>query len=162
VTSLRTGHSGVWIPLGLWDSSQQSADGLCDPSSLPFNGYRGSLPQVQLATYLHAVTKLWMGEAKPLFPYMPSVSVHMYAINLRFQLYEGIRRETKGDYTLSVKLSDFNKWCHNWRKNWVNCAVYIGNSAGLRIVLSSRLSHTELCRSLRKSHSFLSLCFYPP
>jgi len=32
-----------------------------------------------------------------------------------------------------------------------------GNSAGLRTVLSSRLSHTELRSSLWKSHSFLSL-----
>jgi hypothetical protein len=47
----------------------------------------------------------------------------------------------KGRYTLSVKLSDFTLWRHTWRKNWVNCAVLIGNSAGLRTVLSSRLSH---------------------
>jgi len=33
----------------------------------------------------------------------------------------------------------------------------IGNSAGLRIVLSSRLSHTEMRSSLRESHSFLIL-----
>jgi len=32
-----------------------------------------------------------------------------------------------------------------------------GNSAGLRTVFSSRLSHTELRSSLRESHSFLSL-----
>jgi hypothetical protein len=32
-----------------------------------------------------------------------------------------------------------------------------GNSAGLRTVLSSRLSHRELRISLRESHSFLSL-----
>jgi len=42
-------------------------------------------------------------------------------------------------------------------RNWVNCAVLTGNSAGLRTVLSSRLSHTELRNSLRESHSFLSL-----
>jgi len=46
---------------------------------------------------------------------------------------------------------------HIWRKNWVNCAVLIGNIAGLRTVLSSRLSHTELRSSLRESHGFLSL-----
>ena len=40
-------------------------------------------------------------------------------------------------------------WRHNSRKNWVNCAVLTGNRAGLRTVLSSRLSHTEL-RSSRK------------
>ena len=48
-------------------------------------------------------------------------------------------------------------WCHTWRKNWVNCAVLTGNSAYLRTVLSSRLSHRELSSSLRESHSFLSL-----
>jgi hypothetical protein len=34
---------------------------------------------------------------------------------------------------------------------------FTGNSAGLRTVLSSCLSQTELCSSLRESHSFLSL-----
>ena len=52
---------------------------------------------------------------------------------------------------------DFTVWRQTWRKNWVNCAVFIGNTAGLRIVLSSRRSHTELHSLLRKSHSFLSL-----
>jgi len=60
-------------------------------------------------------------------------------------------------YTLSVKLSDFTVWRHAWRKNWVNCAVLIGNSAGLRIALSSCLPQRELRSSLRESHSFLSL-----
>ena len=63
----------------------------------------------------------------------------------------------KAPYTLSVKLSDFTLWCHTWRKNWVNCAVLTGNSAGLRTVFSSRLSHRKLRSSLRESHSFLSL-----
>jgi hypothetical protein len=48
-------------------------------------------------------------------------------------------------------------WRHTWRKIWVNCAVFTGNSAGLRTVLSSRLSHRELLSSLRESHSFLNL-----
>ena len=48
-------------------------------------------------------------------------------------------------------------WCHIWRKNWADCTVLKGNSAGLRTVLSSHLSHTELCSSLRDSQSFLSL-----
>jgi len=39
----------------------------------------------------------------------------------------------------------------------VNCAVLKGSSAGLRTVLSSRLSHRELRSSLTESHSFLSL-----
>jgi hypothetical protein len=65
--------------------------------------------------------------------------------------------QIKTPYTLSIKLSDFTVWRHTWRKNWVNCAVLIGNSAGLRTVLSSRLSHRELRRSLRESQSFLSL-----
>jgi hypothetical protein len=63
----------------------------------------------------------------------------------------------KGRYTLSVKLSDFTVWHYTWRKNWVNCAVSTGNRAGLRTVLSSRLSHRELRSSLRESHSFLGL-----
>jgi hypothetical protein len=41
-------------------------------------------------------------------------------------------------YTHSAKLSDFTVWPHTWRKNWVNCAVLTGNSAGLRTVLSSQ------------------------
>jgi len=60
-------------------------------------------------------------------------------------------------YTLSVKLSDFIVWRHTWRKHWVNCAVLTGNSAGLRTVFSSRLSHRELRNSLRESDSFLIL-----
>ena len=48
-------------------------------------------------------------------------------------------------------------WRYTWQINWINCAVLTGNSAGLRTVLSSRLSHTELRSSLRESHSFLSL-----
>jgi len=69
----------------------------------------------------------------------------------------GWQEARKGRYTLSVKLSDFTLWRHTWQKNWVDCAVLTGNNAGLRTVLSSRLSHTELCSSLRESHSFLSL-----
>ena len=56
----------------------------------------------------------------------------------------------KGRYTLCDVIPD-------GKKNWVNCAILIGNSAGLTTVLSSRLSHTELRSSLRESHSFLSL-----
>jgi len=63
----------------------------------------------------------------------------------------------KAPYTLSVKLSDFAVWRHTWRKNWVNCAVFTGNSAGLRTVFSSRLSHRELRSSLAEYQSFLSL-----
>ena len=48
-------------------------------------------------------------------------------------------------------------WRHTWRKNWVNCAVFTGSSAGFRTVISSRLSHTKLPSSHRESHSFLSL-----
>jgi len=65
------------------------------------------------------------------------------------------RRETKtaillkAPHTLSVKLSDFTVWPQTWRKNWVNCVVLTGNSAGLRAVFSSRLSHRELRSSLR-------------
>ena len=63
----------------------------------------------------------------------------------------------KGCCTLSVKLSDFTVWRRTWWKNCVNCAVLTGNSAGLRTVLSSRLSHRKLRSSLSESHSFLSL-----
>jgi hypothetical protein len=64
---------------------------------------------------------------------------------------------SKAPYTLSVKLSDFIVWRRTWWKKWVNCTVLTSNSAGLRNVLSSHLSHTELRSSLRESHSFLSL-----
>jgi len=63
----------------------------------------------------------------------------------------------KGRYTLSVKLSRFTVRRHIWRKNWVNCAILTGNSAGLKTVLSSRLSHRKLRNLLRESHSFPSL-----
>ena len=68
-----------------------------------------------------------------------------------------VRSQTWAPCTLSVKLSDFTVWRHTWQKNWVNCAVLTGNSAGLTTVLSSRLSHTELRNSIRESHSLLSL-----
>jgi len=64
---------------------------------------------------------------------------------------------SKAPYTLSVKLNNFTVWCHTWRKNWVNCVVLTGNSAGLRTILSSCLSRTEMRSSYRESHSFLSL-----
>ena len=48
-------------------------------------------------------------------------------------------------------------WRHTWRKNWVNCAVLTGKIAGLRTLISSRLSRTELRSSLTESHSSLSL-----
>jgi hypothetical protein len=79
-------------------------------------------------------------------PAGPKMSVRYYHYSL-----------LKAPYTFSVKLSDFTVWSHTWRKNWVNCAVLTGNSAGLRTVLPSRLSHRELRSSLRESHSFLSL-----
>jgi hypothetical protein len=60
----------------------------------------------------------------------------------------------KAPYTLSVKLIDFTLWRHTWRKNWINCAVFTGNSLSLRTVLFSRLSHRELRSSLRESQSF--------
>ena len=66
-------------------------------------------------------------------------------------------RKCKAPYTFSVQLRDFTVWRHTWRKNWVNCAVLTGNSAGLRTVLSSRLSHRELRSPLRESHRFISL-----
>ena len=50
----------------------------------------------------------------------------------------------KGRYTLSVKLSDFTVWFHTWRKNWVNCAVLIGNDASFRTVFPA-VFHTQNC-----------------
>jgi len=64
---------------------------------------------------------------------------------------------SKAPYTLSVKLSDFTVWRHSWWKNWVICSILTGKSAGLRTVLTNRLSHRELRSSLRESHSFLNL-----
>jgi len=48
-------------------------------------------------------------------------------------------------------------WRHTWRKNEVNCAVLTGNNAGLRTVISSRLSRRELRSLLREYYSVLSL-----
>jgi hypothetical protein len=77
---------------------------------------------------------------------------------LAWSLYHiELSNDSRAPYTLSVKLSDLTVWRHTWRKNWVNCGVLTGNSAGLRIVFSSRLSHRELCSWLRESHSFLNL-----
>ena len=63
----------------------------------------------------------------------------------------------KRRYTFSVKLSDCTVWRRTWRKNWVNSAVFTGNSAGLGTVLSRRLSHRELRSLLRESQIFVSL-----
>ena len=62
---------------------------------------------------------------------------------------------SKRRYILSVKLSDFIVWRHTWRKIWVNCAILSGNIAGLRNVLSSRLSHKELRSSPEESHTHI-------
>jgi hypothetical protein len=47
-------------------------------------------------------------------------------------------------HKLSVKLCDFTVWRHTWRRNWVNCALLTGNSAGLRTVFPV-VFHTENC-----------------
>jgi hypothetical protein len=59
---------------------------------------------------------------------------------------------SKRRYTPSVKLNDFTAWRHTWRKNWANCAVLTGNSAGLRTVISNHLSHREMSSSFRETH----------
>ena len=74
-----------------------------------------------------------------------------------FDNYIIIIRECKAPSTLLVILSDFTVWRHTWRKNWVKCAVLTYSSSHLITVFSSRLSHTELCSSLRESHNFLNL-----
>jgi hypothetical protein len=51
-------------------------------------------------------------------------------------------------------------WCNTWRKNWVNCALLTGNSAGPRTVLSSRLSHTENC-AVHSGNPTLSSVYLP-
>jgi hypothetical protein len=66
----------------------------------------------------------------------------------------------KAPNTLSVTLSYFTVWCHTWRKNWVYCAVLTGNSASLRTVLSSHLSHRELHSSLRESQFRQFTCWH--
>jgi hypothetical protein len=65
--------------------------------------------------------------------------------------------ERKAPYTISFKTSEFTVWRHTRWKNWVNCEVLTDNNAGLRTVVSIRISHSELRSSLRKSHSFPSL-----
>ena len=80
--------------------------------------------------------------------------------SVRLQIPEDLNfyeHSCKAPYTFPGKLSDFTVWRHTWWKNWVNCPVLTGNSAGFRAVLSSRLSHREMRSSLRESHSFLSL-----
>ena len=83
---------------------------------------------------------------------LSAVSVLVVAQSI-FEIPEGLMNNP----VLLVKLSDFTVWRQTWRKNWVNCVVLTGNSAGLRTVLSSRLSQKELRSSLRESYSFLSL-----
>jgi hypothetical protein len=73
----------------------------------------------------------------------------------KYKCFRGYICFLEAPYTLSVKLRDFTVWPHTWQKNWANCAVLTGNCACLRTVLSSRLSHTELRSSHRKSYSFL-------
>ena len=79
----------------------------------------------------------------------------METLICRFEGLKYVISNLKAPFILPVKLNDFNVWRHNWRKNWVNCAVLTGNSAGLKTVVSSRLSHRELRSSLREFHSFL-------
>ena len=86
---------------------------------------------------------------------IPKIEVSRYGKSSFHQ--EALLWSSKTPYTLSVTLSDFIVWRHTWRKNWVNCTILTGNSAGLRTVLSSRLSHRELRSSFSKSHSFLIL-----
>jgi hypothetical protein len=49
-------------------------------------------------------------------------------------------------------------WRHAWWKSRVNCAVLTGINAGLRTVLSSRLSHRDLRSSLRDSQCHQFTC----
>jgi len=87
----------------------------------------------------------------PISPYKWSFTV------LQFEVLIPMATRSKAPYTLSFKLSYFTVLRHTWRKNCVNYAVLTGNNAGLRTVLSTRLSHRELRSSPKESHSFLSL-----
>jgi hypothetical protein len=58
--------------------------------------------------------------------------------------------------TLSVPLTDFTVTSYLTEKLG-KARSFEGNGAGLKTVLSSRLSHKELRSSLRETHSFLSL-----
>jgi hypothetical protein len=106
--------------------------------------------QTPLQRVLRFFSRKWSGRGL-MADYSPPPSTEIknycnYASTLHIRL--------QAPYTLSVKLSDFTVWCHTWRKNWV---VLKGTSAGIRTVLSNRLSHRELRSSLWESHSFLSL-----
>jgi len=74
------------------------------------------------------------------------VMQHMANIDLKGAIHSQLNR--------AILLCDV---IPNGGENWVNCAVLTGNSAGIRNVLTSRLSHSELRSSLRESHSFLTL-----
>jgi len=76
--------------------------------------------------------------------------------NMKVHLHIFLISTWRALYT-SVKLNDFTVWRHTSRNKLVNCAVLTGNSAGLRTVLSSRLSNREMRSSHGESHSFLSL-----
>jgi hypothetical protein len=89
--------------------------------------------------------------------YVPSCEICGICMRITILVPNPVAARSKARYTLSVNLSDFAVWCHIWRKNWVNCIVLVGNSAGHRTVLFSRLSHRELRTSIRESHGFLSL-----
>jgi hypothetical protein len=72
-------------------------------------------------------------------------------------LYCSVACRLQGAVHSQLNWAMFTMWSHTWRKNWLNCAVFTGSTAGLGTVLFSRLSHTKLRSSLRESHSFLSL-----
>jgi len=52
---------------------------------------------------------------------------------------------SKAPSALSVKMSDFTVWRHTRRKNWVNCAVLTGNSAGPQNCPFPVVFRTENC-----------------
>jgi len=85
---------------------------------------------------------------------IPKIEVSLYGKSRFHQ--QLLLWSCKAPYTLSVNWAIL-LWRDTGRKNWVNCADLTGNSAGLRTVLSSRISHRELRNPLRESHSFLSL-----
>jgi hypothetical protein len=99
---------------------------------------------------------IWFGAMEPLSP--GHFRIEIIYNNRITSIRSLIRILSKGRYTLSVKLSDFTVWHHTWRKNWVNCAVLTGNSAGIRTALSSRLSQKSTAQFTRGiPHTFRSV-----
>jgi len=96
--------------------------------------------------------ELYMFRTVPL-SIIRSFSLYTQQWYMSYSLLAASGRNSRCTVTWTSNLSDFTVWRHTWRKNWVNCAVLTGNSAGPRTVLSTRLLDRELPSSLRESHT---------